>query len=93
MKDSPEIRLGDLLKQYEGLDHLSVKHRGKSLTIYSAGDEGPQDHAKFTSLGGEAWGLSLPHHTGRWEKTPVMGTLEELVGTLVENFGFYLERA
>jgi hypothetical protein len=91
MKGAPQFKLEELLEQYEGLDHLSVKRRGNSLTVYSSGKEGQQNHAKFTSLGGSVWGLSFPHHTGRWEKTPFMGSLEELVGTLVENFGYYLE--
>lgn len=92
MKDTSELKLAELLEQYEGLDYLSVKRRANSLTIYSTGEDGSQNHAKFTSLGGSVWGLSFPRHTGRWEKTPFVGSLEELVGTLVEDFRFYIER-
>ena len=92
MKDTPEYQLVELLKQYDGVDYLSVKRRGNSLTIYSTGADGSQNHAKFTSLGDAVWGLSFPRHTGRWEKTPFIGSLEALVGTLVEDFRFYIER-
>lgn len=79
-----------LLADYEGLDHLHVKRRGKSLTLYSEDTDGPSDHARFTWLGGATWALSLPRHTGRWEKTPFMGTLDELMQLLTEMLGFHL---
>jgi len=92
MKGTPESDLKKLLETYKGLEHLSVRRHGNSLTLYSTGKEGQQEHAKFTFLGGAVWGLSLPLHTGRWEKTPFTGSLEELLGTLIDNFGFHLER-
>ena len=60
MKDTPEYQLVELLKQYDGVDYLSVKRHGNSLIIYSTGENGSQNHAKFTSLGGAVWGLSFP---------------------------------
>lgn len=79
------------LGRYQGLDHVRVNKRGDSLTIYSGERSDPQLHARLTHLGGGQWGLSLPRHTGRWEKTPFTGTMDEVVDTLVTNFGFYLE--
>jgi len=38
------------------------------------------------------WGLSLPRHTGSWERTPFVGSMEELVGALTSDFAFYLEQ-
>jgi hypothetical protein len=88
---SPE-ELESILRRYPDLNHLRVRKRGQSLTLYSEDAHGPQDHARFTSLAARTWGLSLPHHTGRWEKTPFTGSLDELVEVLVTDFGFYLER-
>ena len=83
--------LENSLARYQGLDHLKVKKRGNSLTIFSAQTKDQHLHARLTHLGGGHWGLSLPRHTGRWEKTPFTGTMDDLVETLVSNFGFYLE--
>lgn len=88
---APE-ELESILRRYPDLAHLCVKKRGQSMTLCSENAQGAQEHARFTFLGAGTWGLSLPHHTGRWEKTPFTGSMEELVDVLVENFGFYLER-
>lgn len=87
---SADEDLRQLLAGFDGLEHLQVKCRGKSLTLYSAGSEGTIDHARFTWLGGAMWGLSLPRHMGRWEKTPFMGSLEELMQILTQMLGFHL---
>jgi hypothetical protein len=83
--------LEDILAGHEQLGHLRVKRRGDSLAIYSG--EAPDSvlHARLTHLGRGQWGLSLPRHTGRWERTPFMDTMEEVMTTLIANFGFYLD--
>jgi len=78
------------LLEARGLTHLAVKKRGDSLTIYSESDGIADKRAKLTALGLGNWGLSLPRHTGRWEKTPFIGTMEELVALLFENFQWFL---
>lgn len=83
--------LEEALSRYQGLDHLKVKRRGESLTIFSGESPNQHRHARLTHVGSGQWGVSFPHHTGRWEKTPLMGNLDEVVETLVTNFGFYLE--
>jgi hypothetical protein len=83
--------LRDLLLQRPGLQHLKVRRRGETLTIYSGqpGDTCP--HAKYEHLGNETWGLSLPRHNGRWDPLPVSGALEEVTETLLRDFGFVLD--
>jgi len=83
--------LGDSLARYQGLDHLRVKRRGDSPTIFSGQSPDTQLHARLTHLGAGQWGLSLPRHTGRWERTPFVGPMDDVVETLVTNFGFYFE--
>jgi hypothetical protein len=90
--DDSVRQLERLLAAYRGLDHLRVKRRGKSITIYSDSPHGPDDHAKLTSLGARRWGLSLPRYTGRWERTPFAGTMHEVVHTLTEMLGFHLAK-
>jgi ribosomal protein L27 len=37
------------------------------------------DRVRFTKLGANRYGVSVKRHTGRWQKTPFYGTLEETV--------------
>lgn len=79
-----------LLAAHEGLGHLAVKRRGRTLTLTSEDAYGPTRHAKLDWLGAQLWGLSLPTHAGRWEKTPFTGTLDELLQTLTQMLPFHL---
>ena len=36
----------------------------------------------MTALNRSSFGLSVRRHTGRWEKTPFTGTLDELVDVI-----------
>lgn len=88
--DSDDVEaLEALLARHRALGHLCVKKRGNSLTIVS-GDP-PHNHARITALGRDIWGLSLPRHTGRWERTPFVGTMEQVIDTLTTDFRFYLD--
>ena len=79
-----------LLAAQDGLGHLAVKRRGRSLTLCSEDAYGPTRHAKLDWLGAELWGLSLPTHTGRWENTPFTGSLDELLQILTQMLPFHL---
>ena len=46
-------------------------------------DDGePDDRVRLSRLGGSRWGLSARLHTGRWERTPFTGTIDELVDVM-----------
>lgn len=83
--------LESILQHHPDLGHLLVKKRGKALTIYTKGPHGADDRAKLTHVRGDQWGLSLFHHTGRWQKLPFVGSMDQVVEDLINNFGFYLE--
>ena len=40
------------------------------------------DLTRLTRLGQSSYGLSVKRHTGRWEKTPFRGTMNEMVGCM-----------
>lgn len=67
----------------QGLDHLRVVKRGKALILESgpAGDGDPE--ARLFSLAPRRWRLDLRHHTGRWDETPFIGEMAELIETAV----------
>jgi len=62
---------------------LVVRSHGSHL-ILSRDVQGPDgeterdDRVRLTELGGSCYGLSVRRHTGRWEKTPFSGSLQEL---------------
>jgi len=56
-------------------DHLIV---GREEAFGPNGEMEADDRVRLTARGTSAWGLSVRRHTGRWEKTPFTGTLEEL---------------
>jgi hypothetical protein len=58
-----------------GLTHLRVIKRGKALTIRS--DSEPEVRLRCLAHG--AWQLDFYHHSGRWDVTPFVGDLAEMV--------------
>ena len=84
-------QLKSLLAQRKGLGHLRIRKRGDSLILYSGPRDDEVRHGRLTALGTKAWGLSLPHHTGRWARTPFVGPMNSVVDILIDTLGFYLE--
>jgi hypothetical protein len=82
-------RLEELLGQSKVTAGLLVRVRGKQLTLVreEAGPGGePEDdpRVRLTHLGGNQFGLSVLRHTGRWERTPFTGSIDEVVAIIVE---------
>lgn len=76
-------RLGD----YE---HISVRARRGHLIVLSGDDEWPV--ARLTPGADGKYGLSVYHHTGRWEPTPFSDNLDAIANTAVTVLAPYLER-
>ena len=90
-KEANVRRLQVLLDQHEGLDHIWIRPWGKSLVLCTGDKDDRWDRARFTELGRNAWQLSFPKRSSGWEKTPFVGTLDEVAETLVTSFGWHLE--
>jgi len=41
------------------------------------------DRVRLTRLSTSTYGLSVKRHTGRWERTPFSGSMEEMVETIL----------
>lgn len=67
---------------------MSVRAHGDNLIVSRryAGSANKKpaadDRIRLTRLGSAAWGLSVKRHTGRWERTPFSGSIEEMVGVM-----------
>jgi hypothetical protein len=77
-------RLEELLPEHEVTAGLLVRVHGQHLTLVreEPGLDGePEDdpRVRITHLGGESFGLSVLRHTGKWERVPFSGTLDEMV--------------
>ena len=48
--------------------------------------------ARATPLGAGEYGLSFRSHTGKWERMPITGPLDDLAKAVVDTLGPYLEK-
>ena len=82
-------RLDELLGKSKVTSGLLVRARGKHLTLVRQ-DPGPggepedDPRVRLTHLGGEQFGVSVLRHTGKWERTPFAGSIDEVVAIIVE---------
>jgi hypothetical protein len=81
-------KLKELIETSPITEGMTIRVRGSHIYLGRedppgpyASDE-PDDRVRLTHLGGTRFGLSVRRHTGRWEKTPFSGTLEEVVGVI-----------
>ena len=90
----PEMRVAQsnltgLLEAHEPTAGLYVRAHGDHLILGRREPWGPggeaveDDRVRLTRLGGSSWGLSVRRHTGRWERTPFCGTLQEMVEAIL----------
>ena len=83
-----EAKLEQLLPRYECTRGLRMRFRGKATTLYRevtlepGQPPGIDDRIRFTQVGRERYTLSVLLHTGRWERTPFVGSLDELVDVI-----------
>ena len=84
-----ESKLKCLLEAHEPTAGLYVRVHGDNLILGRRESVGPNgslendDRVRLTRLSTSTYGLSVKRHTGRWERTPFSGTLEEIVDILL----------
>lgn len=80
----------EIIRAQDGLDHLRVERRGKSITLVSYPESVRVPHARLTHIEQRIWGLGLPRANGRWERTPFVGSVNQLMEILLGDLGFHL---
>ena len=84
-----ESKLKGLLEAHEPTAGLYVRVHGDNLILSRREPIGPNgpleddDRVRLTRLSTSTYGLSVKRHTGRWERTPFSGTLEEIVDIIL----------
>ena len=84
-----ESKLRGLLDAHEPTADLYVRVHGDHLILGRREPVGPNgemeddDRVRLTRLSASTYGLSVKRHTGRWERTPFSGSMEEMVDTIL----------
>ena len=84
-----ESKLRRLLDAHERTAGLYVRVHGDHLILGRRepmghnGEMENDDRVRLTRLSASAYGLSVKRHTGRWERTPFSGSIEEMVDTIL----------
>ena len=84
-----ESKLQGLLDAHEATADLYVRVHGDHLIlgrrepIGSSDQMENDDRVRLTRLSASTYGLSVKRHTGRWERTPFSGNMQEMVDTIL----------
>ena len=84
-----ESKLKGLMEAHQPTAGMYVRVHGDHLILGRQEPTGPNgelensDRVRLTQLSATSYGLSVKRHTGRWERTPFAGTLEELLDIIL----------
>ena len=84
-----QSKLKKLLDSHEQTAGLYVRVHADHLILGRREPQGPDgemendDRVRLTRLSASTYGLSVKRHTGRWERTPFSGDMEEMVDTIL----------
>lgn len=87
--NTPADELQRLLEAHPPTAGLYVRTHGDHLILGRREPIGPDgrlandDRVRLTRLSAASYGLSVKRHTGRWERTPFTGTLQEMVDVIL----------
>src|SRR5262245_32554200 len=73
-----------------GANHLRARKHGSAVIVESGPARDPVKHFRLRRDTVHLWYLDLADHTGRWERTPFRGQLDQLVTTVLQNFSWTL---
>lgn len=82
-------RAQDLLRQRGGA-HLRARKYGAAVIVESGPTADPIKHFRLRRDTVHLWCLDMATHSGRWERTPFRGLLDELVNTVLDDFPWTL---
>lgn len=80
--------LEGLLESNELTQGMYVRVHGDNLILGRRESAGPRgateqiDRVRLTRQSKSTWGLSVKRHTGRWERAPICGGMEEVVAAI-----------
>lgn len=66
-----------------GIKLYRVVKRGKALVVECGPDGDGDPDVRLSMIAPRSWRLDLMRHNGRWEQTPFVGDMAELVDTAI----------
>ncbi len=84
-----EVTVKGLLEAHQPTAGMYVRLHGDHLILGRQEPIGPNgelensDRVRLTQLAATSYGLSVKRHTGRWERTPFAGALEEMIDIIL----------
>jgi hypothetical protein len=78
------------LHERHGLTHLRVRKRGLLLTVESGPSDDAHPHVRFRRDTVHLWRVEAASR-GKWERTHLRATLDELLDTLTTDFPWLLQ--
>ena len=78
--------------QNKGYSYLKVRIHGKNLVIYAEESGEKYNRARLTKHNSQKYQIAIADHRGKWELTPFVGTLPEMLAMLTEQFSFVLAK-
>lgn len=82
--------LEQLVRRHDELAHIRLRKRGDTVTLESGPKADPVRHARLRRVTVRDWELEMPTHMGRWQPTFIRAHKEQLLETLVADFGWTL---
>lgn len=81
-------QLAKLIEHHTVTAGMSIRVHGDHLILGRLDPQAPSqipqhdDRVRLTRLSTRTYGVSVKRHTGRWEKTPFFGSLEDMVDAI-----------
>lgn len=88
--ESSDASAAERFLHEQGLDHLRVRKHGAVLNLESGPKHDPVKHARLRRVSVNYWTLEMATHMGRWERTGLRDTMDNLLESLVRDFGWTL---
>ncbi len=82
-------RLAKLLEKNSITSGMSIRIHGDHLILGRPDAKAPsrrpadEDRVRLTRLSSRSYGLSVKRHTGRWERTPFVGSMDDMVNSIL----------
>lgn len=73
-----------------GYAHLRARALRDSVVIESGPADDPYVHLRLRSAGGDDWRVDVRTHSGRWERTPIVGARGNVIADVHQLFPWLL---
>ena len=88
--ESSQASATERFLRQQGLDHIRVRKHGAVLNLESGPADAAIKHARLRRVSVNYWTLEMATHMGRWERTGLRDTRDNLLASLVRDYSWSL---